>query len=445
MSDHHHHFTLDDLPRGGERLELARFSKLNGALLGVGVLGLVVSALYMFGVFGPERQHQFAYSWLFAFFFFFTITNGGIFWTMLQHLSNAGWSVAVRRVFENIGGNALLMGIFALPFLLNIGHMQESLWEWMGIHRAAAQEAHGNTLEGLEEMIKTNPEIHILVAKYGYLNITFWLFRGFFFLGFLYLLIRTLRNWSVKQDTDGDFKHTFRSRALCAFPLLIYALAVTFTAVDWVMAMDFTWFSTMWGVYIFAGGAWSSMATSILFLSWLRGQGYLKKTVSMEHYHLMGKLLLAFTIFWAYIGFDQFFLIWYANITEETRFFLLRNTEGWWYLANILVWGHFVLTFVLLLSAGRKKKPDVMNWLCGWVLLMHLVDWYWLVIPERGPSLTKGELLWIPGAWWGDVFAFIGIGGLSAWALLRRASTASLYPCRDPRLLESVLATNAPA
>lgn len=445
MSDHHHHFTLDDIPRGGERLELARFSKLNAALLGIGVLGLVVSLLYMFGAFGPAHQKEFAYSWLFAFFFFFTITNGGIFWTMLQHLSNAGWSVAVRRVFENLGSNAIVMIFFAIPFLVNIGGMQESLWEWIGIHRAAAHDAHGNTLEGLEEMVKSNPEIHILVAKYGYLNITFWLARGVFFLGFLYLLIRTLRNWSVKQDSDGDFKHTFRARALCAFPLLIYALAVTFTAVDWVMSMDYTWFSTMWGVYIFAGGAWSSMATSILILSWIRKQGYLKTTVSMEHYHLMGKLLLAFTIFWAYIGFDQFFLIWYANITEETRFFHLRNSEGWWYLSNILVWGHFVLTFVLLLSASRKKKPDVMNWLCGWVLLMHFVDWYWLIIPERGPSLTHGDLLWIPGAWWGDIFAWIGIGGISGWALLRRMSTASLYPCRDPRLLESVLATNSPA
>jgi hypothetical protein len=442
MSDHH--FTIDDLPRGGERLELARFSKLNGALLGAGAFGLLVSACYMFGLFGHDHQREFAYSWLFAFYFFFTITNGGIFWTMLQHLSNAGWSVAVRRFFENIGSNAKWMALFAVPFLFNIGGMQESLWEWIGIHREAAVIGHGNTLEGLEEMVKENPHVHILVAKYGYLNFWFWFIRGIVFLGFLAGLIIILRKWSVQQDSDGDFKHTFRARILCAFPLLIYALAVTFCAVDWIMSMDYTWFSTMWGVYIFAGGAWSSMAVSILTLSWVRRQGYLKKTVSMEHYHLMGKLLLAFTIFWAYIGFDQFFLIWYANITEETRFFLLRNTEGWWYVSNVLVWGHFVVTFILLLSAARKKKPDIMNWVCGWVLLMHLVDMYWLIIPERGPSLT-GFTLWIPGAWWGDIFAFIGIGGISAWALLRRLSKDSLYPCRDPRLLESVIATNSPA
>jgi hypothetical protein len=199
----------------------------------------------------------------------------------------------------------------------------------------------------------------------------------------------------------------------------------------------------MWGVYIFAGGAWAAMAVSILALNYMRANGYLQKVVSGEHYHLMGKLLLAFTIFWAYIAFSQFFLIWYANITEETRLFLLRNTEGW----NTVAWlgllvGHFVVSFILLLSAGRKKRTNTMNWVCGWVLLMHCVDWYWLVIPERGPSLTHGESLWLGGAWVGDIVAFVTIGGLTAWAYLRRLAKASLYPCRDPRLLESVLCSN---
>ena len=194
--------------------------------------------------------------------------------------------------------------------------------------------------------------------------------------------------------------------------------------------------------YIFAGGAWGAMATLILALNFLRSNGYLQKVVSAEHYHLMGKLLLTFTIFWAYIAFSQFFLIWYANITEETRLYLLRNTGGWNIVSYVLLFGHFAASFVLLLSAGRKKKTGEMNWVCGWVLLMHCVDWYWLVIPERGPSLTHGASLWIDGAWLGDVVAFLTIGGLVSWAFLRRLAKASLYPCRDPRLLESVLCSN---
>jgi hypothetical protein len=299
------------------------------------------------------------------------------------------------------------------------------------------------TREALEELSKTDHHVHVLVGKYGYLNHAAWLIRAVLYFAFLIIMTGLLRKWSIQQDSDGDFKHTFRSRALCAFPMLLYALVVTFSAVDWVMSMDYTWFSTMWGVYIFAGGAFGAMAFSILALNFLRGNGYLQKVVTGEHYHLMGKLLLTFTIFWAYITFSQFFLIWYANITEETRFFLLRNTEGW----NTVAWlgllvGHFVVSFILLLSASRKKKTNSMTWVCLWVLLMHCVDWYWLIIPERGPSLTHGSSLWIGGAWVGDVVAFVTMGALVCWAFLRRLAKASLYPCRDPRLLESVLCSN---
>lgn len=441
-----HSITLDDLPRDGERLDLAKVSKLNGAMLVTGLIGLAVSACYFLGFFGEQRQQEFAYSWLFAFFFYFTLTNGGIFWTMLQHISNSGWSVAVRRMFENLAGNIKWMLIFALPFIL-IPKVQNSLWEWMAIHREAAHHGsadHGTsvTQDGLHHMAAADPHVHLLVEKFGYLNIPFWTFRAFFYFAFLIGVTYLLRKWSIKQDTDGDFKHTFRMRALCAFPLLIYALSVTFSAVDWVMALDYSWFSTMWGVYIFAGGAWASMALTIIALNYIKANGYLKKIVSEEHYHLMGKLLFAFTVFWAYIAFSQFFLIWYANITEETRFFVLRNTGGWWHLSNILVWCHFVVTFVLLLSAGRKKKTATMSWLCLWILAMHFIDLYWLIIPERGPSLTHGASLWCAGSGWGDFFAFIGIGGVVGWAYLRRLAKASLYPCRDPRLLESVTAVN---
>ena len=437
----HHSITLDDLPPGGERLDLAKVSKLTSTFLVLGIAGLAVSLYYMFGGMGEQKQAEFAYSWLFAFFFFFTITNGGVFWVLLHNLTNSGWSVAIKRLYENLAGNVKWMAIFAAPLIL-FTPFKKALWEWYVIHDTAAKMADGDVLKGLEEGAKANPEWHILIEKFSYLNNTWWLIRAFLYFAFLIGLVYLIRRWSNQQDKDGSFKHTFRIRALCAFPLALYALTVTFSGVDWVMSMDFTWYSTMWGVYIFAGGAWSSMALFIIVLTYLRGHGYFKQTVSMEHYHLMGQLLFAFTVFWAYIGFDQFFLIWYANITEETRFFHLRNCEGWWYVSNVLVWGHFVATFVILLSAWRKKNPVSMSWVGAWVLLMHCVDIYWLIIPERGPSLTKGGELWIPGAWVGDVAAFVGIGGIVAWAFFRRLATVSLIPIRDPRLVESINASN---
>ncbi len=441
-----HSISLNDLPRDGERFDLTKVTKLNGIFLIVGIVGLAISALYLFGVFGKDLQAQFSYSWLFAFFFFFTISVGGIFWTMLQHAINAGWSVAVRRLFENLAGSIKWMAFFALPFVVSPA-VQNSLWEWMHEHRAAVEHAveHGGshgTYEDLHHAAATDHQLHILVVKYGYMNIPFWYVRVAFYFLVLSALAIFLRKWSIQQDKDGSFSHTFRSRTFCVLLLFPFALTATFAAIDWVMALDYTWFSTMWGVYIFAGCAWSSMAVSILALSYIRGNGYLSKVVTMEHYHLMGKLLFAFTVFWAYIGYSQFFLIWYANVTEETRFYLLRNTEGWWYVSNILVWGHFVVSFGALLSSGRKKKPGAIGWICVWILLMHVVDIYWLIIPERGPSLSHGEVLWIPGAIWGDIIAFIGIGSMLCWAFLRRLAKASLYPCRDPRLLESIKAVS---
>ena len=172
----------------------------------------------------------------------------------------------------------------------------------------------------------------------------------------------------------------------------------------------------------------------------------------MEHYQLMGKFLHAFVIFWAYISFSQYFLIWYANITEETRFFILRNTEGWNVVSTFLLFGHFVLPFVLLLPAWLKRTPKLICVMCVWILFVHLVDMYWVVVPERGPSLSaldvaagkeNAELtLWIAGAWWRDLIAFVTIGCLFTYVLLRKFGKGSLYPWRDPRLEESVNVSN---
>jgi hypothetical protein len=166
----------------------------------------------------------------------------------------------------------------------------------------------------------------------------------------------------------------------------------------------------------------------------------------MEHYHLMGKLMLAFVIFWAYIAFSQFFLIWYANITEETKFYLTRNTDFWnTYTITFLVLGHFFIPFVALLLQKVKKLPVVLSGIAVWNLVMHVLDIYWIIIPERGPSLTaaSGDIqMTMPGAWLFDVLAFISVAGLFGFFLLRQLGTASLFPCRDPRLDESLNVVN---
>ena len=152
--------------------------------------------------------------------------------------------------------------------------------------------------------------------------------------------------------------------------------------------------------------------------------------------------MFAFTVFWAYISFSQFFLYWYAKITEETKFYILRNTEGWHYVSIFLVFGHFIIPFIFLLRQQAKKD---MRQICAascWVLLVHLIDIYWIIMPERGPSITGGEKLMIPYGILIDALAFIAVGSCMVWIFLRSIGKYSNYPPRDPRLHESTRLVN---
>lgn len=288
----------------------------------------------------------------------------------------------------------------------------------------------------------------LLFAKRGYLNEGFFWGRQIFYFLALTGIALVLRKWSVRLDHDGDPKwFRWMRRGSCGF-LPLYATAWTFLVFDWLMALDYSWFSTMWGVYLFAGAALNSMGVLVLLVTGLRKAGYLKNVVTMEHYHLMGKLMLAFVIFWAYIAFSQFFLIWYANITEETKFYLTRNTAFWnVYTITFLVIGHFFVPFTVLLVQRWKKLPLLLSGVAAWNLLMHALDMYWIIIPERGPSLTahlgaENIAMTMPGAWAFDILAFVSVAGIFTFFLLKQLSSTSLFPCRDPRLDESLNVVN---
>ncbi|MDA7921195.1 hypothetical protein N9Z18_01840 [Verrucomicrobiales bacterium] len=288
----------------------------------------------------------------------------------------------------------------------------------------------------------------LLYVKKGYLNEGAWYGRFIFYFIALSGISLMLRRWSVGMDKTGDpNQFLWLRRSSCGF-LPFFATAWTFLVFDWLMALDYTWFSTMWGVYLFAGAALNSMGLLVILITILRRFGYLKNIVTVEHYHLMGKLMLAFVIFWAYIAFSQFFLIWYANITEETKFYLTRNTEFWnTYTITFLVVGHFFVPFSILLIQKVKKLPLVLSAVAVWNLCMHVLDIYWIIIPERGPSLTAGgppsEMLMVmPWAFLFDILAFVSVAGIFVFFLLWRLGSASLFPCRDPRLDESLNVVN---
>jgi len=460
----HHFVTSADIPVEGERIAS---SKLDSVRRIAGFAAIATGLISAFLLFGPDNlAAPYAYSWLFALFYFFTLAIGGCFWTLLHNVSNSSWGTSVRRVMENLGAVFPWMAIFAAPLLFP--QVQKWLFEWMNIHDAAK----GGTFDGFlfgfygSESLKHNLQESnngLLANKLWYMNKLAWYIRfAFYFIG-MGAVILFLRKLSVAQDNDPKpgTGNLLRARAHSSYTLVIFAITITFAGIDWLQGMEYEWFSTMWGVYLFAGAALNSMAVIVITCTLLQKGGYLKRVTGPEHYHIMGKLLLAFTIFWAYVAFSQFFLIWYANITEETKHFIIRNTEGW-NIGNIaLVFGHFVIPFVILLQAWLKRNPKLLSIVCVYTLCMHVLDTYLNVIPERSISLMKiakegfsagvpsklpadylNFTTVVPGAFWGDILAFVTVGSGFLFFFLRSLSQTATYPHRDPRILESANVSN---
>jgi hypothetical protein len=273
-----------------------------------------------------------------------------------------------------------------------------------------------------------------LVEKAAYLNVPFFYIRASLYFIFFVASSTLLRTFSIAQDSSGSAVYTVFNRRVTFASAIPFAVCLTFAAVDWLMGLQYEWFSTMWGVYIFAGTALSSMCVLVLIITALRGAGYLQQVVNLEHYHIMGKLMLSFTIFWAYIGFSQYMLIWYSNIPEETVYFLRRNTASWWYLSQFMVVGHFFVPFLLLLFQRAKKTPTFLCGMAVWILLMHMLDIYIVVLPALHVAGVRPNPL--------DFFSLVAIGCTLAAVFLKRLGDSSLFPTRDPRLGKSIALKN---
>ena len=383
-----------------EQFDQARGRRLSATSFGIAAAGFLVSAIGLL-----NSREQFAFSWLFAFFAVFAICVGGLFWTILHHATDSEWSVLVRRQMENIAAIIPALSILFLPLLFWCAPI---LWKWW------------NLAPGVDPLLD---------AKAPYLNQTFFTIRYVVFFLSLGGVALVLRNRSVAQDADGRAAHTFVMRKAAIAGLPVLGVGLTFAAVDWLMGLDYHWFSTMWGVYIFAGAAGSSMALIVLVVTWLKSAGYLKP-VNEEHYHSMGKFMFAFTVFWAYIGYSQYMLIWYANIPEETIYFKIRNTESWNILSTLLVAGRFFAPFPLLLFQGVKKKQRLICSIAVLMIAMQLLDLYVVVLPslhQTGVSLSIY-----------DFSALMAVGGFAAGIFFKNLSATHTYPVKDPRLAGSV-------
>lgn len=378
-------------------------ARLSWAGVGIGVLALVGAFLI------SVDPRQFLFSYLTSVATWLTVALGALIFVLLQFVTRAGWSVVVRRTAEHLAASLPLFFLLILPLLGNL----DRVFPW-----ADPAMAH---------------EDHLIHAKSGYLNVPFFTARTVVYFAVWCALAWWFRRHSLRQDEVGSPLITRRLQNLSAPGILLYGVTLQFFAFDWLMSLDPHWYSTIFGVYVFAGAMTSGLAAVILLLHLLRRWGLIRDLVTTEHLHDLGKLLFGFVVFWAYIAFSQFMLIWYANLTEETIWYAHRWRDGWQGVSVLLAVGHFVLPFFFLLSRETKRNPRWLGLAAAWMLLMHWVDLYWLVMP----NLHSG---FHPHA--ADLLAWLGTAGFTLAVVLRLALGKNLVPTRDPRLAESLVFEN---
>lgn len=358
----------------------------------------------------PERVWH---SYLVSFFYFTSISMFGLFFVSIQHVTNAGWSVNIRRVMEAF--TAFLPFTILGVALLLVG--ADALYPWMDPDKAAS-----------------DPLIH---KKVAYLNQGFFTVRTFVFVimwvGFAWKMVSN----SLKQDETGDHKLTMANVKLSVIFLVMFALTYSLFSVDLMMSIDPHWFSTIFGVYAFAGLFQAGLAMLIIFLINLIASGHLKDIVRVDHIHDLGKFLFGFTVFWAYIAFSQYLLIWYANLPEETIFYLHRSHGGWEWVSMFLLVGKFVVPFFALAPVWAKRNYKHLKTVCYWVLFMQYVDFYWLVYPNlhsNMPNMFPEKPIFN----FYEIGIFLGFLGIFLYFVHRFLEKHPLIPVKDPRVGESM-------
>jgi hypothetical protein len=348
---------------------------------------------------------QFFRSYLFGFLFWIGVAVGCLSIMMIHHLSGGLWGLPIRRMLE--AGTRTLKYAWLLFVPLGLGLRQIYVW---------AQ----------PEVVATDALIRL---KTPYLNAGFFVGRAAFYFAVWIALAHFLNKWSQQLDEKaGDRKLSRKLRGISGGGLVLMGLTITFSSVDWAMSLEPKWFSTIYGVLFMIGQALSTLSLVIALLAALGREEPLSRIVSPQVFHDLGKLLFAFVMFWAYISLSQFLIIWSGNLPEEVPWYLHRLHGGWQYVALVIVFFHFVLPFLLLLSRDLKRNPRLLGIVATGVFLLRLVDLFWLV----GPRVEGAGF----AVHWLDVAAPLGIGGLWLWAFARQLRERPLLPWGDPELRE---------
>ena len=373
---------------------------------GLGGLVLLVVTLAGGWLSAPKET---LYSYLVAFAYWAGIGFASLLLLMIFHATHARWMVILRRPVEAMAAAMMIFIVLVIPIWIGMTH----LYSWVDPSPDLPREV-----------------LHKLHHKAPWLNLKFFIVRSAAYILFATFVAWRLFGLSQRQDKEGGTALLVKQRRLSAGLLPFVAIAITFAAFDWLMSLNPTWFSTVFGVYYFAG----SFGAALSILAIVTWHANLKNVfgggMNIEHTHSIGKLMLAFTCFWTYIAFSQLMLIWIAGLPEETPFYITRFKGGWAGMGIFLILGHFFIPFGALLSRSLKRDPRKLAGVGFWILLVHYIDIYWLVMPTLYPDGATFH--------WTQPLAFIGIGLLVIAFAVSRLRGRLPVPVRDPYLPESL-------
>lgn len=372
------------------------------------IIGLVCLLLAFY--FAKSNTEYFFYSFHVSWLFFLSLTFGAVFFVLIQFATKAGWSVVVRRLAENV---ASTMPLFIVLFVVTIFASHTLFHHWL------SSESFSDP---------------VLNQKRWYLNLPFLYIRtAIYFIAFTAAAYFYAKK-SAKQDTTGNHAITYKLQKASYPFLILLGFCVTFFAFDWIMSFDPHWYSTIFGLYFFASCYMAFLALLSILTRLTHNIPALVNKITLEHYHDLGKLVFGHSCFWAYAAFAQYLLIWYGNIPEETQWYAVRQSHGWTWVWYLLCIGHFLVPFLFLMARKAKRSKFMVVLVSCWMLVMHFIDLYWLIMPTRYEDGTHFSFI--------DVLCLFGIGGLFIALFATLTRRKAVVPIQDPRLPESLTYEN---
>ena len=354
------------------------------------------------------RTDEFYRGYLLGYMDWLGVALGSMAIVMIRHLTGGGWGTVIRRVLGAAMRTLPVLAILFIPIIIAV--LQHRIYPWL-MPLDAIQDPH----------IREHLDKHSFI-KGAYLNPAGFIIRAIIYLAIWNLLSFLLSKWSKQTDRPGAPDNTQRFKAVAGPGLILYAFTITFAVIDWVMSLDPSWISTIFGLIILAGELVSAICFAIVIERILADYRPMSDLLKPDFVHDHGKWTLTFIMLWAYFSFSQWLIIWAGNLPNEISFYLKRVHNGWGYVAVFLALFHFCIPFVILLSRPFKRDVRKLVWLAVWLLFMRFVDLFWIVEPNFSQHFTVTVA---------DIVVPIAIMGIWLFFYCRNLAALPLVPAFD--------------